>query len=67
MPGERERLGNFNERVLKKEFDCATCPMLPVCGGACPKSWLEGMAPCPSTKHNIQQRLLLAYAVSRLS
>lgn len=67
MPGKRERLGNFNQRVYRGEFDCATCPMLPVCGGACPKSWLEGMAPCPSTKHNIQERLLLAYAVSRLS
>lgn len=67
MPGKRERLGNFNQRVSQGEFPCATCPMLPVCGGGCPKSWLEGIAPCPSAKYNIKERLLLTYALSRMS
>lgn len=66
MPGKRERLGNFNELVRQGEYPCSSCRMLPVCGGACPKSWQEGLARCPSAKINIEQRLLLSYAVSRI-
>ncbi|GAB1544185.1 radical SAM/SPASM domain-containing protein [Scytonema sp. NUACC21] len=66
MPGKRERLSSFNNRVRQGEYPCSTCPMLPVCGGACPKLWLEGIEPCPSAKHNIEQRLLLTYALSRI-
>ncbi len=66
MPGSRKRLGNFNERVRQGEYPCSTCPMLPVCGGGCPKIWLEGLEPCPSTKYNIEERLLLTYALSRI-
>ena len=66
MPGKRDRLGNFNERIRQGEYPCSTCRMLPVCGGACPKSWLEGIEPCPSAKSNVEQRLLLSYALSRL-
>jgi uncharacterized protein len=36
--------------------------MLPVCGGSCPKQWLEELNPCPPTKLNIEDRLLLALA-----
>lgn len=66
MPGKREKLGDFNERVRNREYPCSSCKMLPVCGGACPKSWLEGLEPCPSAKRNIEQRLLLSYAISRI-
>jgi uncharacterized protein len=67
MSGTRDRLGNFNDRVRRGEYKCPTCPMLPVCGGSCPKAWQEGLLePCPSAKHNIEQRLLLSYAVSRI-
>jgi uncharacterized protein len=66
QPGRRRLLGDFNARVARGEYPCATCKMLPVCGGACPKLWLEGRAPCPSAKYNIEARLLLSYAVSRL-
>jgi uncharacterized protein len=66
MPGKRERLSNFNDLVRQGEYSCSSCRMLPVCGGACPKSWLEGMEPCPSAKQNIEQRLILRYALSRL-
>jgi uncharacterized protein len=41
--------------------------MLPVCGGACPKQWHEGRAPCPSAKKNLGERLMLALALSQLS
>lgn len=66
MPGKRERLGNFNAQVRQGEYPCSSCRMLPVCGGACPKAWQEGLEPCPSAKRNIEQRLLLSYAVSRI-
>jgi uncharacterized protein len=66
LPGRREVLGNFNARVARGEYPCNACNMLPVCGGACPKSWLEGHEPCPSAKHNIEAKLLLAYANSRI-
>lgn len=66
QPGARRLLGSFNERVLERQYPCASCRMLPVCGGACPKAWLEGHEPCPSAKQNIEQRLLLAYASTRL-
>ena len=38
--------------------------MLPVCGGQCPKAWLEGTAPCPPPKYNIRERLNVLYALS---
>jgi uncharacterized protein len=63
----RSILSDFNEHVVSRKLPCADCRMLPVCGGACPKSWLEGHEPCPSTKLNIEGRLLLAYATSRLA
>jgi uncharacterized protein len=66
MQGSRDRLSNFNERVRQGEYLCSSCRMLPVCGGACPKLWQEGIEPCPVTKRNIEQRLLLHYAVSRI-
>lgn len=66
MPGLRERLGNFNNQVRQGEYSCSSCRMLPVCGGACPKAWHEGLEPCPSAKRNIEQRLLLSYALSKI-
>ena len=66
MPGTRERLGNFNHQVSQGNYSCSTCKMLPVCGGSCPKSWSENIEPCPSAKSNIEDRLILNYALSRL-
>jgi uncharacterized protein len=63
--GRRNLLGDFNERVSRGEYPCSTCRMLPVCGGACPKAWMENHEPCPSAKQNIEARLLLSYALSR--
>ncbi len=67
QPQRREILSTFNERVGRGEFSCPTCRMLPVCGGGCPKHWLEGNVPCPSAKFNIESRLLLGYALARLN
>jgi uncharacterized protein len=52
-------LSNWNDDLVN--FPCATCKMLPVCGGACPKSWHEDMRACPTSKFNIKQKLALAY------
>ena len=64
---KRELLGNFNSRVERGEYPCSSCRMLPVCGGACPKAWLEGHEPCPSAKLNVEDRLLLSYALTRIA
>jgi uncharacterized protein len=63
---ESKTLRTFNDGVASGRYDsCARCPMLPVCGGACPKLWEEGHLPCPSAKFNIRERLNLVYAASR--
>ena len=47
--------------LLRKEYDCGTCKILPICGGSCPKAWKEGNAPCPSTKYNLKDKILQAF------
>ena len=66
VAGKRERLATFNDHVRQGEYGCSSCRMLPVCGGCCPKLWSESITPCPSTKFNIESRLLLKYAMFRL-
>ncbi len=63
----RARLADFNDHVEAGLYDCSSCRMLPVCGGACPKEWAEGHKPCPSAKQNMADRLLLAVALPRLA
>ena len=50
------------DQVGRGQTPCASCPLLPVCGGACPKLWRQGQVPCPSMKFNWPQRLDLAAA-----
>lgn len=52
---------NWNMDIAKGETWCATCKILPVCGGACPKHWLAGTPACPTYKFNIEDRLVLQY------
>ncbi len=60
---EATRLRDFNAGILAgAEPSCAACPMLPVCGGQCPKSWHEGHEPCPSARRNMPQRLSMLLA-----
>ncbi|GAB2799116.1 radical SAM/SPASM domain-containing protein [Rhabdobacter roseus] len=56
---------SFHDDVADGKYPCTTCRMLPVCGGGCPKSWREGMPPCPSNKFNIESKLMLHYALHR--
>ena len=57
---------SFGESIAKGEVGCGSCQLLPVCGGACPKSWSDGQAACPSHKRNIAERVLLEFARSRI-
>jgi uncharacterized protein len=58
---ENPPLLNWNEKLLNNEFQCSSCRLLPVCGGACPKSWEEGNKACPPFKFNIKEALRLHY------
>jgi uncharacterized protein len=57
---------NFNREIADGWHPtCRTCPMLPVCGGSCPKLWHEEHVPCPPAKYNMSERLVLMYAQSK--
>jgi uncharacterized protein len=67
---DRER----NGRAVTKEWfsdikgdiaPCKTCNLFPVCGGGCPKQWYNGDVACPSYKHNIEDKLVLDYLITR--
>jgi uncharacterized protein len=59
------KLRTWNEQLLAREHEsCDACPMLPVCGGQCPKSWHEGNPACPSAKLNMRQRLNVLFATA---
>jgi uncharacterized protein len=61
-PQKPRQLSSWNQEVLNNSnLPCHTCEMLPVCGGACPKSWHEDMRACPSTKFNMKDRLRLKH------
>lgn len=51
---------DWYDSVEAHDVQCGGCPILPVCGGSCPKLWREGHIPCPSIKFNFQDRLELA-------
>jgi uncharacterized protein len=57
----RRPTGAFDDWYDQVEDDgaqpCHRCPLLPVCGGSCPKLWREGHMPCPSIKFSMQDRL----------
>lgn len=57
---------SWHEDIAESKYSpCASCRILPVCGGACPKAWHDGNPPCPSTKLNIEDRMLLNLAAPR--
>ncbi len=56
---------DWNNDILEDKYDCHTCKMLPVCGGGCPKQWVEGQRACPTPKFNIKERLQLYYIASK--
>ena len=48
---------DWHDALAAGETGCRDCAILPLCGGACPKLWREGMPPCPSLRTNVRQRL----------
>lgn len=63
MGSQRRPTGMFDDwfdEIDTGEPQCARCPILPVCGGSCPKLWREGHVPCPSVKHNWVERMDIA-------
>lgn len=46
---------------------CRECTIFPSCYGACPKQWHDGVIPCPPTKINLREKLLLFYACYKKS
>jgi uncharacterized protein len=61
-PGPRPAgvFDDWYDQVEAKGVQCGGCPILPVCGGSCPKLWRDGHIPCPSIKFNFQDRLEIA-------
>ena len=53
----RGQFDGWSTTVAKGLVPCASCWMLPVCGGHCPKAWADGDVPCPSMKFNMADRL----------
>jgi uncharacterized protein len=62
LPRPSGQFDDWYSSVAAGEVPCKSCPLLPVCGGRCPKLWREGHVPCPSMKHNWPERLSLAAA-----
>lgn len=60
--GQLRPLGRYDgwvDNLPGADAPCPSCALLPVCGGSCPKLWLEGKVACPSMKSNMPQRLSL--------
>jgi uncharacterized protein len=51
---------DWYDQVEEQTVPCGRCPILPICGGSCPKLWREGHIPCPTIKFNYQERLEIA-------
>lgn len=60
----RDHFRKFMQREILENYPCHQCNIFPICGGACPKEWMEGRSPCPSIKYNIKERMMLSYIVA---
>lgn len=52
---------SWNQEILEHKYPCTDCRILPICAGACPKSWKSGHVPCPDYKYHIEDLISLAY------
>jgi len=70
VPAQRRPVGPFDDwhdAIAAGETPCHGCPIMPVCGGACPKQWREGNVPCPPMKFTLQERLDLVARMNGLT
>lgn len=56
---------DWYSKILNGEIKCSKCKYYPLCGGGCPKSWLEGVPPCPSFIYNFEERLLTYFYMTK--
>jgi len=62
---EKQRhYSSWNHELLEHKHQCSECKFLPVCGGGCPKSWLDGHPACPDFKYHMEDLVSLAYLTS---
>ncbi|RKN43948.1 radical SAM/SPASM domain-containing protein [Streptomyces hoynatensis] len=61
-PRPRGEFDDWYEQVGDGSQQCGRCPLLPVCGGGCPKLWRAGHMPCPSVRFNWAERMDAAAA-----
>lgn len=53
------KLSAINDLIGQRVLPCSECKILPICGGSCPKMWVEKLNPCPTMKYNMETRLIL--------
>jgi uncharacterized protein len=46
---------------------CRNCNVFPTCLGMCPKQWNDKVLPCPTSRYNLKEKLLLHYAIERIN
>lgn len=57
---------NWQSHVETRKYSsCIDCKFYPVCGGGCPKDWIEGRPACPPFKYNMEDKLLLHYVLEK--
>ena len=68
-PGSKPKriFSNWFESIEKNpHYQCHSCKVFPICGGGCPKSWMEKNAPCPTFRNSIaadiQLKEIMSYA-----
>jgi uncharacterized protein len=67
IPANEKPFVNWNDKILSKDETlwCWNCRIFPVCGGRCPKNWIEGIPPCPVMKFNMEDRVALTYYICK--
>lgn len=59
ISGERSYSDWYDKVWERKESQCNSCKLFPICGSACPKSWMEGNPPCPTVRYSIKEEIKL--------
>jgi uncharacterized protein len=63
---KKKPFNDWYEKVRDtSQYPCHHCRILPICGGACPKSWIEGNPACPTYKFSMMQELKLKYLLAK--
>lgn len=55
-----DQYSEWHRSDIEKQLPCSTCSMNPVCGGGCPKLWLDTGRGCPSFRRTVRDRIDVA-------